>query len=34
MIQKDIINDVAIEITKVIIDDIGNVFFSILGDEC
>ncbi|XP_050233431.2 uncharacterized protein LOC126681917 [Mercurialis annua] len=33
-IQKDIINAAAIEITNVIIEDIGNNFFSILVDEC
>ncbi|XP_057787724.1 uncharacterized protein LOC131004971 [Salvia miltiorrhiza] len=33
-IQKDIINAIAVETTRAIIDDIGNDFFAILVDEC
>ncbi|XP_047942832.1 zinc finger MYM-type protein 1-like [Salvia hispanica] len=33
-IQKDIINAFAVETTKVIVQDMGNDFFSILVDEC
>lgn len=33
-IQRDIINAAAVETTNVIVDDIGNAFFSILVDEC
>ncbi|XP_047961983.1 zinc finger MYM-type protein 1-like [Salvia hispanica] len=33
-IQKDIVNAIAVETTKLIVQDMGNDFFSILVDEC
>ncbi|XP_042041184.1 zinc finger MYM-type protein 1-like [Salvia splendens] len=33
-IQKDVINAFAVEKTKIIVQDMGNYFFSIIVDEC